>query len=142
MRPIEANAAFLPFHIAARSASLRAVRMSNAPHAAQISFTRRVSCSTSTCGPSSSTSSSPSHCGYPACTAASAAWRLRRSMISAAAGRMPAAMISLTAAPAWSTRLKAAINVSTVSGRFVMRSVIFVAMPRVPSEPTNTPHRS
>jgi hypothetical protein len=67
---------------------------------------------------------------------------LSRSMISAAAGMIPAAMISLTAAPQSSTELNAASIVSTASGFFTMRRMTFVATPSVPSEPTNTPHRS
>ncbi len=66
----------------------------------------------------------------------------RLSIISMAAGSMPAAMISLTAAPASLVELNAARSVWMTSGRFTMRRMIFVAMPSVPSEPTNTPDRS
>ncbi len=64
------------------------------------------------------------------------------SIISTAEGNMPAAMMSLTVLPAWRTESKAAISVRTVSGRFTMRRMIFVATPSVPSEPTKTPVRS
>ena len=63
-------------------------------------------------------------------------------MISIAAGSIRAAMISLTVCPAASMELNAARSVCTTSGRLTMRSVIFVATPSVPSDPTNTPGRS
>ena len=64
------------------------------------------------------------------------------SMISSADGSIPAAMMSLTVWPAAWGESKAASSVCTTSGRFTMRSVIFVATPSVPSEPTNTPAKS
>ncbi len=51
-------------------------------------------------------------------------------------------MISDTAAEAWSTWSKTASTVFTACGFLRMRTTIFVAMPNVPSEPTNTPTRS
>ena len=55
---------------------------------------------------------------------------------------MPEAMMALTAAPASLLELKAAINVCVVSGFLMIRSVILVMIPNVPSEPTKAPTRS
>ena len=63
-------------------------------------------------------------------------------MISIAAGRMEAAMMSETLCPAAEMESKAANKTSTVSGRRTMRSVMELATPSVPSEPTKTPARS
>ena len=52
---------------------------------------------------------------------------------------MPAAMMSETVCPAAEMESKAASSTCTVSGRRTMRSVIEVATPSVPSEPTKTP---
>ena len=62
--------------------------------------------------------------------------------ISLAAGNIPAAMMSLTAAPASFVSAKAARSVRMHSGRLTMRRMILVAMPSVPSEPTKPPGRS
>ena len=67
---------------------------------------------------------------------------LSRSIISTAAGMIPAAMIRLTASPASSIEWNAASSVCTASGRRTIRSVTFVAIPSIPSDPTNTPARS
>jgi hypothetical protein len=64
------------------------------------------------------------------------------SIISTAAGTTPAAMIAEVAAPASSVLANAASRVRTLAGSRVSRSVTSVAMPRVPSEPTNAPSRS
>ena len=64
------------------------------------------------------------------------------SIISIAAGRIPAAITAETAPPASSVWAKPASSVRTASGARRMRSVSFVAMPSVPSEPTNAPSRS
>ena len=63
-------------------------------------------------------------------------------MISIADAPIPAATIPETAAPAASIESKAASTVRTDSGRRSTRSVISVAIPSVPSEPTNAPSRS
>ncbi len=64
------------------------------------------------------------------------------SIISMAAGRMPALMMADTAAPPAPIVLNAASSVVTASGIGVSRTTILVAMPRVPSEPVNAPIRS
>ena len=68
--------------------------------------------------------------------AASAASMASASIISMAAGRMPAAMIPDTASPAWSVDGKAARKVRVASGLRSRRTVTSVTMPSVPSEPT------
>ena len=126
----------------ARRASL-AVRISNAPAARQSASTAAVSSSTCAATPSSSTRrTDPAPSGYPGRYASSAAWIVKRSMISIAAGRIPAATIRETASPAASTDEKAASCVTTTSGCVTIRSVTSTAMPSVPSEPTITPSRS
>src|ERR671924_47191 len=67
---------------------------------------------------------------------------VRASIISMAAGTIPSPMIPETASPASSVSLNAAKSVLTDSGLRTMRSVILVAIPNVPSEPTNAPIRS
>ena len=64
------------------------------------------------------------------------------SIISIAAGRIPAEMIADTASPAASVEWNAARCVVTASGLRRMRSVISVAIPSVPSEPMKAPSRS
>ena len=64
------------------------------------------------------------------------------SIISTAAGTIPAATMSLTTSPAAATDGKSASSVRTDSGVRSSRTVIFVVMPSVPSEPRNTPRRS
>ncbi len=96
-----ANAALRPRQNPARSASVAATRTSVARPAAQHSRTRPSVTSTSAAGPSSSTSSTaPAPTGSPAPTACSAASMASVSIISTAAGRMPAAMMADTARPA------------------------------------------
>ena len=87
-------------------------------------------------------STAPAPGGYPQWTAASAASIARASIISIAAGTTPAPMIADVAAPAWSVVPNPASSVRTVSGSRTSRTVTSVAMPSVPSEPTNVPSRS
>ncbi len=63
-------------------------------------------------------------------------------MISMAAGSWPAAMTSETVWAAAAMVSKAARMTCTVSGLRMMRRVISVATPSVPSEPMKTPMRS
>jgi hypothetical protein len=74
--------------------------------------------------------------------ALSAARIERLSIISMAAGTIPAATIADTTAPASAVESKKATWVLTVSGTGMTRSVTLVVTPSVPSEPTNTPTRS
>ena len=67
---------------------------------------------------------------------------MRLSIISMAPGTTPAATMFDTACPAWPSESKKATSVRTDSGVGTTRTMIFVATPRVPSEPTKTPHRS
>ena len=95
--------------------------------------------SSSTCSttPSSSTrSTAPAPSGYPGATARSAASIVSRSIISIADGMTPAATIPETAAPAASIVWKPASSVRTACGARTSRSVMRVAIPSVPSEPT------
>ena len=55
---------------------------------------------------------------------------------------MPDCTMRDTASPASRVESKKATSVRTVSGDGMTRSQIFVAMPSVPSEPTNVPSRS
>ena len=80
--------------------------------------------------------------GSPASTAASTASIVSASIISIAAGRIPAAITCETASPAASVVAKPASSVRTASGTRSTRTVIRTAIPSVPSEPTNTPSRS
>ena len=66
----------------------------------------------------------------------------RRSIISIAAGTMPAAMNRETAFPASSVDGKVAKKVRVASGLRRTRSTTSVTIPRVPSLPTNAPVRS
>ena len=59
-----------------------------------------------------------------------------------AAGTMPWPMIAETVALASSTLPKTPSSVFTASGTGTRRTVTFVAMPSVPSEPTKMPVRS
>ena len=74
--------------------------------------------------------------------ACSEAWIESLSIISIAPGTIPALTISLTASPAAMVSSKNATRVRTLSGTGITRSVILVATPSVPSEPTNAPSRS
>ena len=73
---------------------------------------------------------------------ASTASRQSRSIISTAAGTMPAAMMPLTVAAPSSTEAKSISIVSTAGGFWVSRTQISVAMPSIPSPPTKAPRRS
>ena len=64
------------------------------------------------------------------------------SIISIAPGTIPAATISETTRPASLVESKNATSVFVVSGAGTTRSQVLVAMPSVPSEPTNAPIRS
>ena len=64
------------------------------------------------------------------------------SIISMAAGTMPRPMTADTALHADLTSGNTPSRVVTDSGTGSRRTAIFVAMPKVPSEPTNTPRRS
>ena len=64
------------------------------------------------------------------------------SIISIAAGVIPAETISDTTSPASDVLSKNATMVSTWSGAGTTRSVILVTTASVPSEPTSAPSRS
>jgi hypothetical protein len=64
------------------------------------------------------------------------------SIISSAAGTIPAAMMPLTAAPASSMAVKSSSSVRTSGGFGVSRTAIRDATPIVPSLPTKQPRRS
>ena len=64
------------------------------------------------------------------------------SIISSAAGTMPLAITADTASPAVRTESKSASSVRTARGTGWSRTVMRVAIPKFPSEPTNTPTRS
>ena len=64
------------------------------------------------------------------------------SIISIAAGTIPAAMMSVTARPPASSESYAASTRWTASGAGVSLTMILVTMPSVPSEPVNAPSRS
>ena len=74
--------------------------------------------------------------------APSAARIERLSIISIAPGTIPSATILDTTSPACTVDPKNATSVRQASGFGITRSQIFVAMPSVPSEPTNAPTRS
>ncbi len=81
--------------------------------------------------------------GNPAAkTDASTAASVFLSIISSAAGRIPAAMIADTARPAPSMSSKWANSVPTAAGSGTSRTSISLQIPSVPSEPTNSPTRS
>ena len=64
------------------------------------------------------------------------------SIISNAAGTMPAAMIALTVCAPSSTVAKSNSIVRTAGGFWVSRTQTLVVMPNIPSLPTNAPRRS
>jgi hypothetical protein len=74
--------------------------------------------------------------------AALAATMASRSIISMAAGRIPAAMIRETASPPSSVEGKVAKKVRVASGLRSSRSVTSVTMPSIPSLPTSAASRS
>ncbi len=131
-----------PFQRRARSSASRATTISVAPSARQIASQSAKLEATSTAGPSSSTRRSAPQSGYGAFAKSRAASMVSRSIISIAAGVMPAAMIAETAPPASSGPGKPATSVSTRSAIGSTPSVTSVTIPRVPSEPTTTPRRS
>ena len=81
-------------------------------------------------------------CGKFGWTAASAASMVTRSIISTAAGMMPAPMMPDTAFPAASVESNAASSVSTAAGLRSRLRTTFVTTASVPSDPTSTPSRS
>ena len=94
-------------------------------------------------GPVTSTSSAAAaSVGNPAWMYASTATRHSLSIISTAAGTMPAAMIPLTVAAPSSTVAKSNSIVVTAGAFWVSRTHTSVAIPSMPSLPTNTPRRS
>ncbi len=126
-----------------RSASSRATRTSLQPAFSHSAPTWSKVASSSACGPSSSTSSAaPASSGQPAWAMASEAPIVRLSIISMAPGTTPAETMFDTACPAWPGDSKKDTSVRTDSGVGTTRTMIFVATPSVPSEPTKTPHRS
>src|SRR3984957_17254615 len=64
------------------------------------------------------------------------------SIISQAAGMVPAAIVSDTARPPSLVLAYAASRVCTTSGTGISLTTILVTMPSVPSEPVNAPSRS
>jgi hypothetical protein len=64
------------------------------------------------------------------------------SIISSAAGRIPAPIVPLTVAAASSTEPNAQSIVAIAGGFGMSRTATRVAMPMVPSEPTKQPRRS
>jgi hypothetical protein len=119
------------------------MRMLVAPLRSQIATTSSKRASHSACEPSSSMiSAAPASVGKPAPTACSAAWIVSVSIISIAPGTTPPETISDTVSPAVLVVSKNATIVLTASASGMTRSVIFVQMPSVPSEPTKTPSRS
>ena len=93
--------------------------------------------------PSSSTSKTAcASTGKPAVkTLASTARMISLSIISKAAGSIPAAMIAETARLASPTSMKSASSVRIAGGIGSNRTVASVATPNVPSDPTNTPSK-
>ena len=84
----------------ARCTGSSAALISRAPAFSHSDRTVASSASTSAAGPSSSTrSTAAAPSGYPQCTAASAASMDSASIISIAAGTIPAPMMSVTARP-------------------------------------------
>ena len=73
---------------------------------------------------------------------ASTAWMVAWSIISSAAGTIPAAMMADTARAAASIDGKEASSVRTAAGSGVHRTVTVVATPKHPSLPTKHPSRS
>ena len=80
--------------------------------------------------------------GKPKLNAASTACRIVLSIISRAAGMMPAEMMALIVLVASSIESKTPSIVRTAWGSGVIRTQILVTTPNVPSAPTMTPVRS
>ncbi len=64
------------------------------------------------------------------------------SIISRAAGTIPLAITADTASPAVRSEVKSASSVRTARATGSSRTVMRVAMPKLPSEPTNNPTKS
>ena len=133
-----------PFHSRARASSVQASRTAPAPASRHSRLASSTDSFTSRAWPSSSISSTAAASrGYSSTPKESlTAWMQGRSIISMPAGSTPALVISRTASPAASIEAKSASSTATVSGARNSRSVMAVAMPRVPSLPMNTPRRS
>ncbi len=102
-----------------------------------------VSASTPFGSPTTSTSSAAAaSTGKPAWMYASTACRHSRSIISIAAGTIPAAMTALTVDAPASTDSKSISIVQIAGGSGVRRTHTLVATPSIPSLPTKTPRRS
>ena len=142
MRPTAAKALLRPFHIVCRSASSLGSRTSIAPDSRAMRTASAAVCSTSASGPSTSIKRAAPTSGQSTPVAALMATMARRSIISMAAGTIPAAMIRETACPASSVEGKVAKNVRVASALRKMRRTISVAMANVPSLPTTAPIRS
>ena len=109
----------------------------------QIARARSAWRSSPASSPSSSTiRQAPASVGKPNLNAASTAWITSWSIISSAAGTMPAAMIPETVLVASSTLLNTASIVRTAGGCRTSRAVTSVTTPKVPSEPQTIPVRS
>ena len=114
-----------------------------APWARPISSIRSRPAATAAGRPSTSARrTAAASVGKPACTKSSTARVMRWSIISSAAGTSPAAMTALTAAAASRTDGNPSSRVATAGGTGVSRTAMRVAMPSVPSLPTNAPRRS
>ena len=119
------------------------MRTSRAPCSRQIRSIASVCAVTPSIRPETSTSSTASASrGRPAPTKSSTACVARASIISIAAGTMPAAITADTAAAASSIAVKSASRVRISGGSGIRRTAMRVAMPMVPSLPTKTPRRS
>ena len=139
------NAFLRPCHSRSRSRASAARRTVRAPCVASNSATPAASSSTAwSLRPSSSTrSTAAASRGYPAAYTESSTARMQDwSIISSAAGTTPLAMIAETASPALRRDGKSASSVRTACGTGMSRTVMRVATPKLPSEPTNTPTRS
>ena len=129
--------------MSARSSADPATCTFRASCAAQIACTCSNCVSHSLSAPSSSmTSAAPTSVGQPAPAIASLAWMVRLSIISIAAGTTPPVTTSETTSPAARGVGKNATSVRTASGDGMIRTVISVVTPSVPSEPTNAPMTS
>ena len=123
------------------------MRMSSDPLSSQIATTSSIRREHSCSGPSSSISSAalrvcPSAPTQPAPAISSEARIESSSIISIAAGTTPSSTTLETTSPAARAESKKATSVRTASGVGMTRSQTFVAIPSVPSDPTNAPTRS
>ncbi|CAB5026513.1 unannotated protein [freshwater metagenome] len=132
-----------PFHKSARSASSWATRIVRAPCVRPISEIRSVSSLTAWGKPETSIkSAAAASVGKPAWIYASTASRHSWSIISKAAGTIPAAMIALTVSAPACTDVKSINMVFTAEKFCIRRTQILVVIPNMPSLPMNAPRRS